>query len=382
MLKKIFFLIAKLFGIMVASFIPKDRNIWIFGAWFGRSFSDNSKYLFEYCSQNSNVTCVWISKSKHDVKAMRERGINARYYLSLVAIYYQMRARYAFVTHSISSDLNSFVIGLSTRRIQLWHGAPIKKIGFDDLLYTSNSRHSVSFYKIMAILNNDFYSYFISCGSACSEIFMTAFNTDKSKILEFGFPRNDILKKNTDNKSPSYKVLYMPTFRGEANKCGNFLENIGFNPDVIDEILCEKNIKMTLRLHPVNIPSEEMVNKILKSKSIMLSKGGDIYEEINEYDALITDYSSIMFDFYLTSKPIYLAPFDLDDYLGNDRELYFNYDEISDKLYNDWSELLLDMNLSDGSFGNINKSFFECFHDIENSQDSSKLVFEFINEKK
>jgi CDP-glycerol glycerophosphotransferase len=55
----------------------------------------------------------------------------------------------------------------------------------------------------------------------------------------------------------------------------------------------------------------------------------DIYETINRYDCLITDYSSIYFDFLLTNKPIVFSAFDLEVYKKNERQLYFDFDEVT-----------------------------------------------------
>ena len=72
-----------------------------------------------------------------------------------------------------------------------------------------------------------------------------------------------------------------------------------------------------------------MLNSIGDAKHIFLLDCEDIYDVLNQYDMLIADYSSIYFDFLLLNRPIIFAPFDKDDYLGNEREFYFSYDEIT-----------------------------------------------------
>ena len=71
-----------------------------------------------------------------------------------------------------------------------------------------------------------------------------------------------------------------------------------------------------------------MVEQISNAHSIRLDDSKDIYESINDFDLLITDYSSIFFDFLITGKPIVHAPFDLEEYKHQNRELYFEYEEI------------------------------------------------------
>src|SRR5699024_4502199 len=53
-------------GVMVVSFcIPKRKNLWVFGAWFGREYSDNTKILYEYVHEYTDIDAVWITKNKH-----------------------------------------------------------------------------------------------------------------------------------------------------------------------------------------------------------------------------------------------------------------------------------------------------------------------------
>ena len=67
----------------------------------------------------------------------------------------------------------------------------------------------------------------------------------------------------------------------------------------------------------------------------------DIYSVINNFDLLITDYSSIYFDYLLSDNPIIFAPFDYDHFIGNQREFYYDYDEVTPgpKCKN-WDEVL------------------------------------------
>ena len=82
-------------------------------------------------------------------------------------------------------------------------------------------------------------------------------------------------------------------------------------------------------MHPVNKPSEEVVKQINRAKNITFLDDIDITEYLNNVDMLITDYSSVYFDFLKTGKPIIFAPFDIDDYLRKDRELYYPYSEVT-----------------------------------------------------
>jgi len=174
-------------------------------------------------------------------------------------------------------------------------------------------------------------------------IFSHAFRLNQDKINITGYPRNDILlKKNTldhDKKRKEKKSgIYMPTFRGDVGDSPNYYLKYGFNIKTINEFLKERNICLHFKLHPVNNHCIEFSREF---DYVKLLKIDDIYSILQNIDFLVTDYSSIYFDFLLLDKPIIFAPFDKEDYIKNDRELYYNYEDVTPgpKAKN-WSELL------------------------------------------
>ncbi len=108
----------------------------------------------------------------------------------------------------------------------------------------------------------------------------------------------------------------------------------------------------------------------------------DIYTVLNEFDCLITDYSSIYFDFLLTDKPIIFAPFDFKWYISNDRELYFDYKKVTPgPTCSNWKEVIDSIKvIKDNSHKYENelselKMKFHKYHDKENC----KRVFDRIS---
>ncbi len=356
--------------VCLVTLIPKKKSIWIFGAWFGKKFSDNPKYMYQYVeSLHSNeMTPVWIAKDRMLVSELRKQGINAYYHNSFTGVYYQLVSKVAFVGHSISSDLNPCFIGFNTKRVQLWHGIPLKKIGFDDKIFTSKN-HLIQKYQVLfSLLVNDRYDLVISTGDKCSTLFSSAFNEPLKKIIKTGFPRNDVFLTMSNEKTleTPFKVIYMPTFRGGIGDEFDLFESYGFNLDEIDSMFSLANIELHIRTHPANCPPASLLSKIKECQKVKISTIDDIYESINSYDCLVTDYSSIIFDFILSRKPILFAPFDLENYLKVDRELYFSYSTVSeDKICRSWPELInqiLDLKNHPDKFENSNQ-FIRSFHD-------------------
>src|SRR5579885_808128 len=110
--------------------VPRRRTLWVFGSWFGRQFSDNSKYLFLYVSRSMpEVDAVWLSRDKRIVKEIRALGFRAHTLWSPAGVRASLRAGTTFISQSLD-DVNAYLVGRSNL-VQLWHGTPLKKIGLD-----------------------------------------------------------------------------------------------------------------------------------------------------------------------------------------------------------------------------------------------------------
>ena len=91
-------------------------------------------------------------------------------------------------------------------------------------------------------------------------------------------------------------------------------------------------------------------------------------------DLLITDYSGAYFDFKLTSKPVILAPFDIEEYISLSRELYIDYNDLDDYKCNNWNEILNILKNTDFNKLVSKKSIYNDFYD----GNSSKRFVDFI----
>ena len=209
-----------------------------------------------------------------------------------------------------------------TSVVQLWHApGAFKKFG--------GSVENASMLKEIS-KNTD---YLIITSEYITDYYSEAFQIDKSKIKALGLPRADYYfekhdtKKLRDNFNKKYNInsnkkiiLYTPTFREnkEFNNVFNYLDIDEFNKKLSDEYI------LVLRLHP----------KIKKFYSSDITCNGD-YIDCSDYkneqelllisDILITDYSSIMIEFGLLSKPVIFFAHDLDNYLSNERGFYLDY---------------------------------------------------------
>lgn len=364
------------FSSILFSFIPKKKNRWVFSSWFGKRFEDNPKYFYEYCAKKAEIDAIWITKIKTQVEELRLIGVNAHYCWGGKGIYYQLTAGYCFFTHDISAEFENCFISRTTKRCQFWHGVPLKKIGFDD----NKQSFKMNFFrgkKLLRYFYNEYYTIVVSCGEKYSKIFSKAFYLNYSTFVTSGFPRNEIYHL-TRIKNDIKKIVYMPTFRGDVDSKFDIISVIGLNYRETSKILTDINAELIIRLHPVNQISSD-INK--KYSNIKFQVEGDANLLLASADCLITDYSSVMFDFNLTGRPILFFPFDLESYINKDRELYFNYEKVipSKYLFKSWSTLLKNLSKIDFNEKPINE-FLDSFHDLKTGN-YSEILFDYITKK-
>lgn len=321
----------------LSMFFPRNKKIWVFGS-HNNSFSDNSKYLFWYVADNCpQIEAVWITGNPGIVKKIRSLGYKAYLRWSLQGLRHCLNAK-IYIYSAYSSDIN-FWTSAGALRFNLWHGIPLKRIEYDIKVGRLAKRYNSVLkvlYRFIFPHNYQKPHFMLSTSPAISKIFSSAFRININRCVELGYPRCDhffwpeerqieYFRKREqeiinliDEKSKWRKVMiYMPTFR---EKRQNRIINLAdFNK--LDESLKKNRYILFYKSHP-NI--RRFDNKRWDN-IIVLPSNLDIYPLLPFSDILITDYSSVMFDYLLVKKPIILLAPDIDSYENEERGFYFNY---------------------------------------------------------
>ncbi len=331
-----------LLPIYALSFLmPRVSNIWVLGSTFGERFSDNPKYFFLYLKQyeKENVRAVWITKNRDISRLLEENQLEAYYLYTLRGLWYCLRAK-VYLYDNYSKDI-CFTLSGGALKINLWHGIPLKKIQKDNKFdYVRNPRNWIEKIRFMLrrVSDEKPSDYVLTTSAYLMPIFASAFQT--SNIITCGYPRNDnLITKRLHNvltkqekaelqmivsKDETTKIyIYLPTFRSSE---AVFFEIIQRNR--LNEFLEQKRIMLLIKPHPKSreyIRYKELTGNRIK----VLNPCDDPYPFLEAVDGMITDYSSIFFDFLLTGKPIIFFPFDLKEYCSQARELYFNYQDYT-----------------------------------------------------
>ena len=314
-LNKIFLIIFRL--------LPIRKNKILFIGYYGAQYGCNPKYLSEYFTkENRNLKIVWtfISPSKYTLNNIAK------------VKYYSIRYFYELYTSKVIITNYRLPLYFKKRAnqtyIQTWHSSLRLKMIENDAIETIPQT-----YLEMAKHDSSQIDILLSGCEFSTQIFKRAFwyNGD---IFESGTPRCDMLFKQDDvlinqlkNRlgisSTTKLLLYAPTFRKN-----NSLEAYDIDFDRLKTTLEKnENWKILIRLHPhLQNLSKELVEKY--DDVIDVTNYDDIQELLLISDLLITDYSSLMFDFAITEKPCIIYASDLNDYLANDRNLYFDITKL------------------------------------------------------
>lgn len=284
-------------------------------------FTDNSRAMFNYLIQNNfnSIYKIIISSPNNNKINLLEEYHNVSVVGRSLGIIYFMISKYAFYSYG------SLFIKPSNSQVvtNLWHGTPLKKI--EHLLRADHA----------TMEDRDFFTYLISPSRNFNDIFSKAFSCDSNKIIVSGNPRNDFLISNKDilkelgiDKKIYKKVLiWMPTFRvskderfhdGVETETG--LPLLGKTTDLaeLNEYLKEQGVFLIIKAHPLaSISVINFTNILTTNDNAIEEHGLQLYELIGTADALITDYSSVFFDYLLLDRPIGFIIDDLDTYLVN-----------------------------------------------------------------
>ncbi|OJG16785.1 glycerophosphotransferase [Enterococcus canintestini] len=237
----------------------------------------------------------------------------------------------------------------ATTYIQTWHGTPLKKLGLDIETVAMPGTDSVT-YKKNFILETARWDYLIAPNEYSHKIFEQAFRF-KNNFLDIGYPRNDILvqKKYDEEYKNSLKekiigktngrvILYAPTWRDDyfVSK-GNYKFFMPFDLSRIVQILVDED---TLVIRPHYLVGDSIdISGYEKNVKICLD------EDINDLylisDMMVTDYSSVMFDYAILERPMLFYPYDIKHYQHELRGFYFDYSEVPGPIAVDEEEFYL-----------------------------------------
>lgn len=275
--------------------------------------------------------------------------------------------------------------------VQLWHGTgTIKKFALDS---------EEGNLKKLAKKSNMKNTHLITGSDAITTIYQSAFGIPNKKIFPIGSPRTDLflnkkfIKQKIDNfyeKQPELLnkkiILYAPTFRDKDinnKKDHNTKNNELYINNEIVSILKQLNTDyiLALKLHPAiskNFSIKKLnIDKSIKNRIYDFSKNKDnitLDSLLFVSQLLITDYSSIIFEYSLLNKKIIFYPYDLKEYKEKSRGFYFNYEKfVPGPIIKNTKDISKEILKKDNENMNIIKNFKEKYMNKSDGNSTERL---------
>ena len=312
----------------------RNNKVWVFGAWMGKKYDDNSRFLFEYVNKfhSQEVKPIWLSNDYTVVEQVRNLGYRAYLNNSKKGRLYQLQAGVAIYTHGLD-DFGMLPLVGGAKTIALWHGVGGKKIY--NAKYTGVK---LAFKRVM-----DFFFMWqnrdvtIVTSEYVKELFRITFSLRKKANYQItGQPRNDVLfgldkskvLENVDIDNNKKIILYMPTYRMSAmgeDAVQKLVDGI-YNSEKINSVLTNSNSVFVIKPHPITPKLE-----LKKRENFVILDNNAVESNQNLLgvaDVLVTDYSSCSVDYALLGKPVVFYVPDEKDYFEKSEPVYDIFKEI------------------------------------------------------
>ncbi|WP_433959366.1 CDP-glycerol glycerophosphotransferase family protein [Cytobacillus horneckiae] len=300
--------------------LPQKKKTVVFESYWGKSFDCNPRALYEYIDENhKDFETVWFLKNT----GTKINGSGKKVRINSFKYYYYLAAAKYFVNNVNFPDF--YRKRSSSKELQTMHGTPLKTLGLDVPGDVDTEPKKSKF------LNRcSRWDYLTVPSNYVAEVAKSAFEFDRD-ILRVGYPRNDkLFHNNNDAYKEKIKrelnipldkkiILYAPTWRIK-NKF-----NIEMDIDKLQKELSNEYIILFKFHHfvsnSINLPNNDFIHNV--------SRYDDIRDLYLISDILITDYSSVMFDYAILNKPQILFTYDLENYRDKLRGMYLDITEYA-----------------------------------------------------
>lgn len=292
--------------------MPKrDKQILLYS---DLGFRDNVKYLYDYLIENNYQKYYQIYCATKDYQKWQATAPQNVHFVSPV----QGVFRYMTSCHIFYCFGKLPIVPTKKQiAIQMWHGTSFK--GFAQNM-TKTASHTASYYTYVYASSD----YFVP-------IVAKKFNCSLDQVAICGHPRTDVFYQPTKQYNlGNFKktIIWLPTFRhskalGQADSSrASVLPFIADDKlEQFDHYLSKQNVQIIVKLHPMQdltgIDTTKLTNLKLFSNQDFENSGMDLYRLLKLTDALITDYSSVFYDYLLLNKPIGFTEDDVEEYQRN-----------------------------------------------------------------
>ena len=302
---------------VIKLFIKTDNKLILFNSFAGRKFGDSPKAIYEIMKSDprfKDYKIVWAFHRPEDYLVPNKIKTDGLEYFKTA-----LAARVWVTNSSVERGLN--FKGKHTLYFNTWHGTPMKKMGEDiNLGNKAFKNKGKSCFDIM-----------MSQGHFETNAFSHSFHIPKENFLEVGLPRNDILANYTEEQRLAIReklkirpgqtvILYCPTYREyDKDEMFGVVMAPPINLRTWEKELGDGYVLLVRAHYEVSRVMEIKDNEFVRN----MTDYPDLEELYIASDVLISDYSSVFFDYSITEKPMLHFCYDYNEY-SSKRGLYFD----------------------------------------------------------
>ncbi|MFB3855549.1 MAG: CDP-glycerol glycerophosphotransferase family protein [Vicinamibacterales bacterium] len=346
-----------LLGVLVplVSWVPRDPNLWAFGTLNGRGFAENTKWLYLHCQQVGGVRAIWISRDRTLVEWLRAQGLPAKWLYSLAGMWVCVRAG-VYLYNWYVSDV-CFWLSRGALKVNLWHGIPLKRIQWDsvktqDIEYRMRYGSWLSRTLARAVSPGRVTAPHLITATSheVAAILAKAFSVPSDRVAITGLPRTEglvrtsptlneaeaaaLVRIEATRREGGWVAAYVPTFRSEA--ITSSFVSAPFR--MLDAAARSSGGLLVVKPH---LNTDWSPGEVGVCQNIVcVPREADLYTFLGGVDLLLTDYSSVFFDFLLLDRPIVFMCEDLEEYQSRERQFYFDYETTTPgRRVNTWEQV-------------------------------------------
>lgn len=349
-IKRLLYKIVKISYSIWYKFIKTDEKMVLFLSYHGRGYLCNPKYIHKKMISEdkfSDYKFIWVVGKGYKGIIPNSKIIK---YNSLRYLYYMAKSKYWIINCKLPEYIKKKENQIY---LQTWHGTPLKRLAHDIVEVENRTfyRTEISGERMLHSYDVDVerYNYLISANEFSTEKFQTAFKIEKNRIIQTGYPRNDYLVNHSEKDVLTIKekynipldkkvILYAPTWRDDCYKIDGYYYEIETDFNKWKDSLGEDYVVLFKQHY---IIKNSFVNKGLENFIYYIEEDVDINELYIISDILVTDYSSVFFDYAILERPILFYMYDLEKYKNNIRGFYLDiYKDLPGDVVENTEELL------------------------------------------
>lgn len=324
-------------------FSPRDKRVVLFGAWMGEKFSDNSRYLFQYIEKNKDElgihTVIWATRNQRVCDRLSGMGYKAVLCGTKESKYWHLKSGVQIICNASNRCGHDADIDIQyswgAKKIQLWHGVGMKKVGasansHQDFGGSNSLWNKIKRNRLFNMITSEGgwnEAYFLSTSAINQKVNIELAACSEKSVFISGYPRNcpcvSIFpeEKEIIDKIKRYRgcILYLPTFRSNGI---NIVYPISY--EEVKRFLVDNNFLWIEKPHSASKQTMDAKN----CKNVLcLDASFDINVLYPYVSAVVSDYSSCIFDAVYRHIPTVMYTPDLDEFESGANGLLFDIRE-------------------------------------------------------